>query len=141
MLTVVTGPPCVGKTTYVQQHALPGHIVVDFDALAQALGSPVSHGHDHPIWKTTADARDAAIRTAVECHRQGATAWIIDSRPTPAARRRYLEAGGRIVDLTAPAAELHRRADAAGRPAAWHHRIDQFLASTADAALQTRTTW
>lgn len=141
MLTVVTGPPCAGKTTYVRQHALPGHIIVDFDAIAQALGSPVSHGHDTPIWKAAADARDAAITAAIRCHRHGATAWIIDSRPTPAARRRYLEAGGRVVDLTAPAEELHRREDAAGRPAAWHSRIDQFLAGSSDIALQRRTNW
>ena len=139
MLTVITGPPCSGKTTYVAQHAKPGHITVDFDTLAQALGSPVTHGHARPVWKVAIDARDAAITAAIGRHRQGATAWIIDSRPTPAARRRYLEAGARIVDLTAPAEELHRRADQAGRPPEWHQRIDQFLAGRPQ--MQARTTW
>lgn len=140
MLTVVTGPPCAGKTTYVRQHALPGHIIIDFDLIAQALGSPVSHGHDDPLCKVAVEARSAAIRAAIRCHGQGATAWVIDSRPTPVGRREYLAAGARIVSLSATAGELHRRADEDGRPASWHARIDQFIAGT-DVALQTRTTW
>lgn len=140
MLTVVTGPPCAGKTTYVRQHARAGHIIVDFDLIAQALGSPVSHGHDDPLCKVAVEARSAAIRAVLRCHGQGATAWVIDSRPTPASRREYLAAGGRIVSLSATASELHRRADEDGRPASWHARIDQFLAGT-DVALQARTAW
>ena len=128
MLTVITGPPCSGKTTYARQHARPGDIIIDFDAIAQALGSPVSHGHDDPIWRVTIEARDAAIKATLRQARRGATAWVIDSRPTEQARQSYRAAGGRIVDLTAPAAELHRRATEAGRPAGWHARIDQFLA-------------
>jgi predicted kinase len=31
MLTVVTGPPCAGKTTYVRNNAKPGDIIIDFD--------------------------------------------------------------------------------------------------------------
>jgi hypothetical protein len=140
MLTIVTGPPCSGKTTYVHQHALPGHIIVDFDAIAQAVGSPVGHGHDRQIWKVAIEARDAAIKAAVGQHRQGATAWVIDSRPTEPARQSYLKAGARIVDLTAPAHELHRRATQAGRPDSWHSRIDQFLAGD-DPQPRRRTAW
>lgn len=126
MLTVITGPPCSGKTTYARQHAKPGDIVVDFDALAQALGSPVSHGHDHHLWKVAVEARAAAVRAAVAQHRGGATAWVIDSRPDEQARQRYLEAGARIVDMSAPREELHRRASQE-RPPSWHARIDTFL--------------
>jgi broad-specificity NMP kinase len=126
MLTIITGPPCSGKTTYARTHARPGDIVVDFDALAQALGSPVSHGHDHHLWKVAIEARTAAVRAAIQQHRQGATAWIVDSRPTEAAREAYRKAGGRIVDLTATREELHRRASE-DRPASWHARIDTFL--------------
>jgi hypothetical protein len=140
MLTVVTGPPCAGKTTYVRQHALPGDTVIDFDALAQALGSPVGHGHEPPIAETAGAAWSAAIREAIRQHRAGAVAWVIDSRPTAHRREQYAAAGVRTVNLTATAAELHRRADADGRPALWHQRIDQFIAG-ADAALQTRTKW
>ena len=128
MLTIITGPPCAGKTTYVRQHAKPGDIIVDFDLIAQAVGSPVTHGHDRPVWKVAIEARQAAITAAVGQHRQGATAWVIDSQPTEPARQAYLRAGARLVDLTAEPAELHRRATEAGRPDSWHRRIDEFLA-------------
>jgi predicted kinase len=139
-LTIVTGPPCAGKTTYIRQHALPGHIIIDFDTIAQAVGSPVTHGHDRQIWKVAIEARDAAIKAAVSQARQGATAWIIDSRPAAPARQAYLKAGARIVDLTAPASELHRRATEAGRPGSWHSRIDTFLAGT-DPQPRQGTVW
>jgi hypothetical protein len=141
MLTIITGPPCAGKTTYMREHAKPGDIVVDFDAIAQALGSPVSHGCDRHVWKVAIEARDAAIKAAVGQSQQGATAWIIDSRPTPAARQAYTRAGARIVDLTAAPGELHRRATEAGRPASWHARIDRFLADKQRPAPAPRTVW
>lgn len=138
-LTVITGPPCSGKTTYARQHALPGDIIVDFDTIAQAFGSPVTHGHERSVWKVAIEARDAAIKAAIQQSRQGATAWIVDSRPTDQARHTYLAAGGRIVDLTAPREELHRRA-AEGRPPSWHARIDQFLDGT-EPSPRTVTRW
>ena len=33
--TVVTGPPCSGKTTYILNHMAEGDIMVDFDRIAQ----------------------------------------------------------------------------------------------------------
>ena len=145
MLTVVTGPPCAGKTTYVQKHARPGDVVVDFDDIAQALGSPVAHGHGGHHWKVAIEARDAAITAAEGCHQQGARVWIIDSRPAPSRRAWYARQGARLVDLTASPAELHRRADQAGRPADWHGRIDQFLAvrpaQAGDPVARPRTAW
>ena len=126
VLTVITGPPCSGKSTYARQHAKPGDIIVDFDTIAQALGSPVTHGHDRQFWKVAIEARTAAIKAAIAQCRQGATAWVVDSRPTEQARQAYLKAGGRIVDLTELREELHRRA-AEDRPPSWHARIDTFL--------------
>ena len=43
MITIVLGPPCGGKSTYVAEQAQSGDVVVDYDALAQALGSPTPH--------------------------------------------------------------------------------------------------
>ena len=36
---VVCGPPASGKTTYVKQHMIPGDIVVDLDAIIDAIVS------------------------------------------------------------------------------------------------------
>jgi AAA domain len=140
MLTVVTGPPCSGKSTYVRQHARPGDIIVDFDLIAQALGSPVSHGHDGQLREVAAAAWAGAVRGAITQHQAGRRAWIVDARPRPYRSEQYRQAGARIVRLEAEAAELHRRADEAGRPAGWHQRIDQYLAND-DPQPRTVTRW
>ena len=139
MLTIIMGPPCSGKTTWVTSHRRDGDIVIDFDTIAQALG-----GRDHDcgehIRKTALDARDAAITTALACHQAGARVWIIDSKPRPGRRREYQRHRARFIALSADPAELHRRATAAGRPADTHRRIDAFTAA-AEPQVQPRTAW
>lgn len=120
MLTVITGPPCSGKSTYLREHAQPGEIVIDFDALTQALGSPNPHDHSDPIRAVTIDMRRAAIRSAIQQHERGATVWIVDCNPESRM------AGAEVVSLSADPAELHRRASAE-RPAMWHELIDRHL--------------
>ena len=140
MITVITGPPCSGKTTWARQHAKPGDLIIDFDVIAQALGSPVTHGHDDAYRKAALDARDAAITAAVSRSPENTRAWIIDSRPAAGKRAWYKAHGARFVALSAEPAELHRRADADHRPPSWHQRIDQFLADTAS-PVEPRTRW
>lgn len=142
MITVITGPPCSGKTTYVREHAKPGDVVVDFDAIAQALGSHAGHDHDPRLREITAAAWSAALDRLVTGY-PAMRAWIVDSRPTRPRLTAYQRAGARIVTLTAPADELHRRADADGRTPEWHQRIDDFLTAGArrDPAPMARTRW
>ena len=130
MLTVITGPPCAGKTTYARQHAMPGDIIVDFDEIAMALGCQARHTYgdrDH-IWHVTLAARNAAITSAIQRHHEGARVWIIDCVIPPNRQDAYDANGARIVRLTAEPAELHRRASAE-RPPQWHAQIDQWLAT------------
>lgn len=138
MLTVITGPPCAGKTTYLRQHARPGDITVDFDAIAQALGSPSAHDHDQRLREIAAAAWSAAVDRAVTRY-PGLQGWIIDSRPTRQRQAAYQRAGARFVDLRPDAAELHRRAEAGGRPASTHQEIDKWTAGTT--TVQERTRW
>jgi predicted kinase len=128
VLTVITGPPCGGKTTYARQYAKPGDIVIDFDLIAQALGSLATHGHSDHIAAVASEARHAAIAEAIAQHRKGRRVWIVDTDPGERRRKQYAIAGARTVTCTAPPAELHRRASE-NRPPAWHNRIDQWLAS------------
>ncbi|MGD6749160.1 AAA family ATPase [Streptomyces sp. BH105] len=67
-LYVVTGPPASGKSTWVQERAKPGAIVVDYDLLAVALTGPGApdHGHRDPLGKVAFMARRAAIREALK---------------------------------------------------------------------------
>lgn len=134
MITVIAGPPCSGKTTYARQHARPGDIVIDFDAIAQALGSLDGHDHDPRIREITAAAWSAAVEYA------GTRAWVIDSRPTRIRQFAYQRARARIVKLDAPADELHRRADAGSRSSEAHKRIDEWTARQ-QSSVDTRTRW
>lgn len=75
MITIVCGPPCAGKTTYVDQHALPSDIIIDFDIIARELGSPVDWQHSELYVTLARDevaARIAALTPDVD-------AWIIRS--------------------------------------------------------------
>lgn len=131
MLTVVTGPPCSGKTTHVREHAKPGDIVIDYDQLAQALGSPDTHDHPADVAYVARAARQTALRAALGCARRGSRVWIIDTAPTAHRAHQYAKAGAQVLRLTATPAELHRRAEAE-RPEAWHGMIDKWLAAHGD---------
>lgn len=141
MITVITGPPCSGKSTYARQHRHPGDLTIDFDLLCQALGAEVSHEQDHWLREVTAAAWAAAVNRAVSepAHRT----WIIDARPTPQRHAAYQQARARYIALSASREELHRRADADSRPAADHKRIDVFTSSDSDSdpAPSRRTRW
>lgn len=126
VLTVVMGAPCSGKSTYVREHAKPGDIVIDFDVLAQALGSPVPHDHSHEIRMVTIDMRRTAIASAIQAHLRGHTVWVVDINPEMRMAA-YKRAGARFVTMSADRDELHRRADAE-RPSRWHELIDEHLA-------------
>jgi AAA domain len=128
MITVVTGPPCAGKTAHVRKHALPGDVVIDFDEIAKAIGSPENHDHQDWVREITAAAWAAAVKRALHYNRH--RVWIIDSRPLPVRRQDYDAAGVRYVHLSADPAELHRRVETDGRSPAWHGHIDRFLAAS-----------
>jgi hypothetical protein len=124
VLTVVTGPPCSGKTTYVRTHAKPGDIVIDFDAMAQAFGSPTPHDHSPETRHVTMMARRAAIDAAITVSDR-ADVWIVDCNITAARMRGYQTAGANIVALHVDPGTLHDRADRE-RPALWHGLIDRW---------------
>jgi hypothetical protein len=126
VLTIVVGPPCSGKSTYVKTHAKPGDITIDFDTLAQALGSPTPHDHAADIRNITIAMRRSAIDAAVELHHHGATVWIVDCNPNPYRLRLYKANAARFVILRVDTGELHKRASVE-RPPLWHRLIDEWV--------------
>ncbi len=113
-VTLVCGPPCSGKTTWVREHAEPGDLVVDWDALAVALGSPHPHAHPAPLRPFIAEARDAVTARLERSHNLAA-AWIIATAPRHADRER-LAPGADVVVLAVDESECVRRARRDGRP-------------------------
>ncbi len=124
-VTVVTGPPCSGKSTYVRTHARPGDIRIDFDTLAQALGSPNAHDHNAAVRNVTIRMRRTAIEAALA--QRDVDVWIVDCNIPPDRMRAYQRAGADIRVMSAPPEVLHQRASKE-RPALWHGLIDGWVA-------------
>lgn len=81
---LVTGPPCGGKSTYVDEHAGEGDLIVCLDLLARAAGSPFEHDHN-PAHFDAARARWSELLDEVAAD-DDAHAWVIRCAPLPAER-------------------------------------------------------
>jgi 5-methylcytosine-specific restriction protein A len=107
MITIVCGPPCAGKTTYVAEHAAPTDIVIDFDDIARELGSPAR-------WQHAPEIATAANQVALDRIRHlqpSDNAWVIRCLPSPTAREALAHNLDATVVLLDPGqAECERRA-------------------------------
>jgi hypothetical protein len=103
MITVVTGPPCGGKSTYIQDNAKDGDIIIDMDRLALALikGDVASHDYSDEVRAIARAARKGAAKQALiagQGNRLGV--WIIHTNPPTQDRINYKVAGARIVECS-----------------------------------------
>lgn len=111
-VVVVAGPPCSGKSSYVAEHAQPGDVVIDYDAIASAIGADGDTHDHHPVLHgITLHACDAIFRRALRDHHI-AGIWLIRSKP----RGSDLAMATELVVLDTPLEECYRRAVAADRP-------------------------
>ena len=111
-LILVVGAPGSGKTTYVQEHKRDGDIVVDYDALAQALGSEEGHGHGDELHSVVMGARGAVLNQLRQGKTKAKRAWIISANPAAEGMFPYHERI--IIDPGLP--EVLNRQRAAHRP-------------------------
>jgi hypothetical protein len=113
MITVVTGPPCGGKSTLIVEGSKSGDIVVDMDRLALALTTPdvQPFEYDARVRAVARAARKAAVTEALKVgqgeRRLGV--WIIHTDPSPDERRAYRALGAHIVEANPGKAECLRR--------------------------------
>ena len=103
-ITIVTGPPCGGKSTYIAENCKAGDIVVDMDRLALALSVegtlPFEYGGK--VREVARAARKAAVGTALRVA-QGERylgVWIIHTDPSMDDRAKYRFAGARFVEVS-----------------------------------------
>lgn len=129
-VTLISGPPCGGKSSYLLKHAGASDLVVDYDAIAVALqpaGSthnPVE-AHKHFIW----EARDAILERLRLGNHGVRNAWVILSAPKRKDRERYRQRyGAQVVVVISPEDVCLRRA-MGERPADWYNYVRKWFAA------------
>jgi hypothetical protein len=119
-VTIVCGPPCAGKTTYVSAHASHSDRVIDLDAIALSIDRSYRPwtGMLHGELLTKSIRVRNAMLGALERAKSG-KAWFIVSAPTQDERQWWADRLGGTVALLHPGVEeCKRRARARGTPAA-----------------------
>ncbi len=117
-VTVVCGPPGAGKTTYVTEHAKPGDLIVDFDALYSALSGRPLYSKADALLPFVSEAHDAVVerlRTRSNVNH----AWLIEMAPRREQRQAYERDGADVILLATPTAECLRRIAADELRANW----------------------
>jgi hypothetical protein len=105
---LVCGAPGAGKSTFVREHANPGDVIIDMDAIRRSLGFPQYSG-DLKHLKIAMRERDRMIRSLATA--TTGQAWLIVSAPTDDERAQWCEALGNVTvhSIDTPKAECIRR--------------------------------
>ncbi len=108
-LTIVCGPPASGKSTYVDERAAVGDLVIDLDAIMQDItGKPVHHTGKAGLRQAL--ERRNGILDSLASDRSDRRAWFIVSAPAASDRRHWHGMlGGDLVVLDIPLEECKRR--------------------------------
>lgn len=115
VITLVTGPPCSGKSTYVRQRCTPTDVVLDFDLIAVSLGSDRMWRH-HPEIAEQAEYLMSVYIARLAAEPQ--SAWVVRCLPERSAREQLAQWLKATVVLLDPGIDVCiRRAKADGRPA------------------------
>lgn len=79
-ITLVAGPPCAGKTTYVDQHKGYDDVVLDYDVMFAEVSGAAMYDHPPAFRDAAAEAFRAALQDLrrLPPHRR---AWIIRNAP------------------------------------------------------------
>lgn len=127
MNTLVCGPPCAGKTTWIAEHAPPDAVVICYDTIAARLGH---RGPGRPPFKL-GRAAEAEVQRQIASLERGEMDGVYVIR-TMAGPERRADLAARIqaavVLLVPDRGELMRRAAQRYDPATTVRDIDRWLA-------------
>jgi hypothetical protein len=123
---IVAGPPCSGKTTFVEQHKRPDDLVFDYDVIQRELSGRTLYDHDPELVDEALAIRE---RIFEQLERDpDRSAWIITATPRAAELRAMRDRlGAQVVLLQVDRGEAHRRCDADDRPSVWHDYVDRWF--------------
>lgn len=108
-LTIVCGPPGSGKSTWVQDHASPGDIVIDLDDILVAVSGERRHAVSKRWLPKALELRNGRLR-ALHTERAAGRAFFIVGAPAKDERDWWQSnLGGQVVVLDVPADECLRR--------------------------------
>lgn len=119
LVTVVAGPPCAGKNTWVEQHAQPGDVIIDYDQIMADLSGRPLHDHDERLRAHANDEPDQQIRQLLASGKRG---WIIATAPKARQRHRY---GCNVVLLLPSRTVIEQRIERE-RPSSWRAYIQRW---------------
>jgi len=84
MITIVSGPPCSGKNTYVKNHRKKGDVVWDFDKIHSALTDEETHNHIEQVRKYIFSMRETFYNDLQA--KKDIRVWILNSSPIRSVR-------------------------------------------------------
>lgn len=125
MITVVMGPSCSGKSTFIQENKQPGDVVVDWDKLSQALGSDAPHDPPEDVTSVTHAARTSAIARIFDGIEKDA--WIIWHELSEETIEKYGEQGVKFHVMDTPLDVCLERAREDNRPEGTEERIREWF--------------
>ncbi len=126
MRTIVWGPPCSGKSTYVQKNAKEGDLICDYDAIYQAISGMPSKVRVEKLTRAMLDLVEKVYQT-IELHPE-LDAWIITgARSKEKAQVLVKRFEAELVEIEISREEAHIRCDQDGRPEEWHEYIDRWF--------------
>lgn len=129
-ITLVTGPPCAGKSTWVEEHADPSDLVICHDTFARAAGSPEQWDHTRAHNMKASDMWRAAINRLATDPPVRDT-WVIRCASTSAERghlARRIHAD-RVLVIMPPRVLVLARAQTAQRGRQVQQAIRRWYAS------------